>query len=183
MKKIFGILVLIIVVVVGAVLLLWKGDKPVSDIQAVATDYKNISYVIEGQSVMLVNGLSEKEVAPGSASKIVTRYFGNEVRHDLDGDGREDVAFLLTQETGGSGTFYYLVAALNKETGYVGSQALLLGDRIAPQTTEVGEGKGIVVNYADRAPGESFAVRPSIGKSLRVLLDPNTLRFGEAGQI
>lgn len=145
-------------------------------------DYKNAMYVVDGQIVRLVDGVSETEAAPGSASKIVTRYFGNEVKTDLDGDGREDIAFLLTQETGGSGTFYYVVAALNKETGYDGGQALLLGDRIAPQTTEKGPGKSIIVNYADRAQGESFATQPSMGKSLRLLLDPVNMQFGEVVQ-
>ena len=58
--------------------------------------------------------------APGSASRIVTRYFGSEVRGDLNGDGREDVAFLLTQQSGGSGTFFYAVAALDLPSGRVG---------------------------------------------------------------
>jgi len=35
-------------------------------------DYKNISYMIEGKEVALVNGYSEVEIAPGSASKIIT---------------------------------------------------------------------------------------------------------------
>jgi heat shock protein HslJ len=101
---------------------------------------------------------------------------------DLDGDGDEDVIFLVTQETGGSGTFYYVVAALNTELGYVGSEGLLLGDRIAPQTTEKGRGNIVIINYADRAPDESFAMPPSVGKSIWLLLDPETLQFGEVEQ-
>lgn len=142
-------------------------------------DYKNASYVIDGLTVTLTNGVSEVPAAPGSASKVVTRYFGNEVRADLDKDGREDIVFLLTQDRGGSGTFYYVVAALNKVTGYVGSQGLLLGDRIAPQTTEKGKGDIVIVNYAERAPGEDFGVSPSVGKSIWVILDPTTMQFGQ----
>jgi hypothetical protein len=94
------------------------------------------------------------------------------------GDGREDVAFLVTQEMGGSRTFFYVVAGLNKENGYVGSHGFLLGDRIAPQTTEKREGRVVLVNYADRAPSESFAV-PPIDKSVWLLLDPTTLKFSK----
>lgn len=148
----------------------------------VAGDHKNAEYVIEGERVKLEGGVAEMETAPGSASMTVTRYFGNEVVSDLNDDGREDVVFLLTQETGGSGTFYYVVAALNTEQGYVGSEALFLGDRIAPQTTEKGRGKIVVVNYADRAPGEDFSVEPSLGKSIWLLLDPETMQFGEVEQ-
>jgi len=146
-------------------------------------DYKNIEYVIDGKRVKLTNGVSETEVAPGSASKIITRYFGNEVWKDLNSDGNKDIVFLLTQETGGSGVFFYVVAALaDIEKGYVGSQGLLLGDRIAPQTTESGKGKMIIVNYAVRAPGEPFTTPPSIGKSIWLLLDPKTMQFGEVAQ-
>ena len=142
----------------------------------------NATYKINGENVLLKNGISVTEVVPGSASKTVTRYFGNEVKHDFDGDGREDSAFLVTQETGGSGIFYYLVARLNTVHGYIGSEGVFLGDRIAPQTTEMGKGNIIVVNYAERAKGESFAVRPSFGKSRWLLLDPKTMQFGEVAQ-
>lgn len=147
-----------------------------------SSGYKEAEYVIEGARVKLVNGIAETEAAPGSATKIVTRYFGNEVLQDLNGDSREDVVFLLTQQPGGSGTFYYVVAALNTERGYIGSEALLLGDRISPQSAEKGPGKSIVVNYADRAPGESFAQAPSMGKSIRLILDTASMQFGEVVQ-
>lgn len=152
------------------------------EVSSVVTDYKNASYRIEGQAVKLTNGVSEVESAPGSVSKTITKYFGNELKKDLDGDGREDIAFLLTQETGGSGTFFYVVAALDTDQGYIGSHAVLLGDRIAPQTTESGPSKSIVVNYADRASGEPMTTSPSVGKSIRLILDPTSLQFGEVAQ-
>lgn len=147
----------------------------------VATDYKNAEYIIDGKRVRLVNGVSEVAVAD-SASVVSTRYFGNEVRKDLNDDGREDNIFLLTQTTEGSGTFYYVVAALNTESGYVGSEGVLLGDRIAPQTTESGPGKSVIVNYADRRPTDSFVVQPSVGKSIRLILDIPSMQFGEVVQ-
>jgi heat shock protein HslJ len=147
-----------------------------------AREYTNAAYVIDGRRITLTNGVSTMEAAPGSAATIVTRYFGHEVRKDLDGDGREDIVFLLTQETGGSGTLFYVVAALQTPTGYVGSQGLLLGDRIAPQTTASGAGKMVVVQYADRAPGEAFSLPPSVGKRLWLLLDPTTRQFGTVAQ-
>ena len=101
------------------------------------SDHRNAEYSIGGQTVRLVAGVAEAPAAPGSAAKIVTRYFGNEVRGDFNADGREDVLFLLVQETGGSGTFFYAVAALDSWRGYIGSQGVLLGDRIAPQSTEL----------------------------------------------
>jgi heat shock protein HslJ len=155
------------------------GEAPPSSIGA---DHRNVEYSIDGRAVRLVDGVSEVAAAPGSASRIVTRYFGNEVRRDLNADGRDDVVFLLTQEIGGSGTFYYVVAALSTDGGYVGSAGVLLGDRIAPQTTGFRANDVIVVDYADRRRGESFATPPSVGKSIWLKLDVATRRFGEVAR-
>jgi hypothetical protein len=149
-----------------------------------AADYKDASYLIDGNLVILRNGLAEREIDSGtpSASKIITRYFGNELRSDLDGDGRLDVVFLITEERGGSGVFYYAVAALNTERGYIGSDGYFLGDRIAPQTTEVSPTKRhkrvVLINYADRAPEEPMTASPSIGKSVYLKLDTEDMRWG-----
>jgi len=186
-KTTIGIAVVVLIIIAAALGLgAFKFNVAVNDssigIEIGASGPKDAIYIINDQAVTLKNGVAETEAAPGSASKITTKYFGNEVKHDLDGDGREDVAFLLTQEMGGSGTFFYVVAALNKVDGWVGSHATLLGDRIAPQTTNMGKGNILIVNYVERNPGESFAVRPSMGKSLYLLLDPQTMRFGEVVQ-
>jgi hypothetical protein len=148
----------------------------------VADDYKDAEFRIDGASVQLKGGLAETEAAPGSASKITTKYFGNEYKTDLNSDGREDVVFLLTQGTGGSGVFYYAVAALNTERGYIGSDGYLLGDRIAPQSIEMSPNPKhknvVVVNYADRAPDEPMTTQPSIGKSMYLKLDTTSMMWG-----
>ena len=192
MKKYYiSVIILILVLVVGFIIFKPYSHEGEVGNQVLTQDYKNATYIINGQPVTLSNGLSEVEATPGSATKIITRYFGNEVKHDLNGDGREDVIFLLTQETGGSGIFYYVVAALNTPKGFIGSQAYFLGDRIAPQTTEMDEGvtamgtkrqNVIVVNYAVRLPGEPFTTQPSLGKSTWLKLDPVTMQFGEVAQ-
>jgi len=147
-----------------------------------AANYKDAAYYIDGALVQLVGGEAQTEAAPGSAAKVVTKYFGNELEADLNDDGRKDMVFLLTQSTGGSGTFYYAVAALNTPQGYMGSDAYLLGDRVAPQTTELSQNPRhknvVVVNYADRAPGEPMTTRPSLGKSAYIKLDSQTMQWG-----
>lgn len=187
MKKTLIYIIVLVVILVGGFYALnsYIYNEKQGD-QTPAMSAKDATYVIDGKVVALKNGVSEIELEPGSASKIVTRYFGNEVKLDIDSDGRQDEVFLLTQETGGSGTFYYVVAALNKENGYVGSQGLFLGDRIAPQTTEISRNPThvnvVVVNYADRKPGDSFADAPSVGKSIWIKLDPDAMQFGEVAQ-
>jgi hypothetical protein len=138
-----------------------------------AADPKNATYFIEGEPVTLVNGVSEVEAAPGSAMKAVTRYFGDEVELDLNGDGLKDVAFLLVSERGGSGTFYYAAAALKTPDGYRGTNAVLLGDRIIPQITAVDEDtpSQFFVSYGER----SVAGEPTMMASRSFKLDGQTL--------
>jgi hypothetical protein len=184
-KKYWGI-----AIVLAAVGLGWFAYRSVSPSPTIknspeqgnaSADYKNATYTINGSQVKLVNGFAETPAAPGSASMITTRYFGNELKANLNNDGREDVAFIVTQTTGGSGTFYYAVAALNTPNGYVGSDGYLLGDRIAPQSTNLSTDpnqKNVVVfNYADRAPSEPMTTRPSIGKSVYLKLNPDTMQW------
>jgi len=129
-----------------------EGPSPISD-------YQDATYFLDNQAVALKDGLAYE-----TSTKTTTRYFDNEVRGDFNNDGREDIAFLLTQDSGGSGLFYYLTAALASDNGYTGLNAILLGDRIAPQTTEFKAGK-IIVNYADRRAAEPMTTAPSVGVS------------------
>jgi hypothetical protein len=143
-------------------------------------DYKNAVYNIDGKDIKLNNGYSE-EAIPQSTAKIITRYFGNDLITDLNNDGRDDIVFLITQETGGSGTFYYVVSAINTVNGYIGSDGYFLGDRIAPQTINNSQNPKhknvVVVNYADRKEGEPMIAQPSVGKSAYLKLDENN-RWG-----
>lgn len=142
----------------------------------------NTTYYISGKPFTMVDGISEIPSDASSSSKIITRYFGNGVSLDLDFDSYFDEVFLITQETGGSGTFFYMVAAINKNDGYVGSQAVFIGDRISPQNITITENNTIAVNYVDRKPGENFSVKPSIGKTLYFKYDPKDMSFGELVQ-
>ena len=146
---------------------------------AAAFDPKNATYEIGGEAVTLVNGVSEKEAAPGSASKITTRYFGNEARGDLNGDGREDISYLITQDGGGSGLFYYAVVALGTESGYKLTNAFLIGDRIAPQANRINSSaRELYINYAERKPGEPMTAQPSQGATLYLKVTPEGVLEG-----
>jgi len=136
--------------------------------------YRDAAYQVEGQVVELKGGAAEIEAAPGSASKVVTRIFGNEATGDLNRDGLEDVAFVLTQSRGGSGTFYYAVAAVRTATGWTGTNAVLLGDRIAPQSTYYEAGR-VTFAYAERRPGEPMTTQPSVGVSKTFLIEDGRL--------
>lgn len=102
-------------------------------------------------------------------------YFGNEATGDLNLDGVADKAFIVTEDPGGSGTFFYVIASLKTPTGFKNTNAIFLGDRIAPQTTEIRNGE-IIVNYADRKPTDPMSTAPSVAvsKYFRIVKDTLT---------
>jgi hypothetical protein len=159
-----------------------RGYSSYEEVVIDSADYKNIAYRIEGTLLQFKDGLSETETALGSVSKVTTRYFGNDYKTDLNSDGKEDVVFLVTQETGGSGVFYYVVSAINTSDGYVGSDGYLLGDRVAPQTIEMSPNPKhknvIVVNYGDRPLDEPMSAAPSVGRSVYLKLDIENMMWG-----
>ncbi len=168
--------------VIGIVLVLGLGVLFLSkknEVQVFSSGgLKNISVKIGGEDFNLINGKAEKESAPGSALKNTVSIFGEPTMGDLDKDGDVDVAMLLVNQPGGTGTFYYAVLAINNDGVYKATGTMFLGDRIAPQTLEIQEGRA-VYNYAERKAGESFDVSPSVGKSVWVHYDVKNNEIGE----
>jgi heat shock protein HslJ len=137
---------------------------------------ENATFFIDGQRYTLVDGLAELEVAPGSASKNLVSMFDEPQFGDMNRDGDDDALVILALTTGGSATFYYAAIAANVDGKYIGSDAILLGDRIDLQAHYVQNERG-VVNYAVRNPGESFDIQPSLEKTLHLQLDEENLRL------
>jgi hypothetical protein len=164
-RRSFGFGWLALVVLVAAC----SSSKPAAQSTGAAFEPRSASFSVEGRQITLANGVYETEAAPGSASKSTTRYVGNDSTGDLNGDGLQDAAFVVSQSTGGSGTFFYVVAEIRAKDGFQGTNAVLLGDRIAPQKTEIRAGE-LIVDYADRKPGEPMVAVPSvaISKHLKV---------------
>ena len=132
-------------------------------------DPRNATYTVENDQVTLVNGKA------GSVE-----IFGGTTAGDVNDDGVSDAVFFLTQTSEGSGTFFYVVAALNTADGTLGTNAVLLGDRIAPQNITIDAGT-IVVAYEDRAEGEPMTTPPSVNKSLSLTVRNNILQEATAG--
>ncbi|RJP93687.1 MAG: hypothetical protein C4518_05750 [Desulfobacteraceae bacterium] len=134
----------------------------------------NACYFIEKQAVCLNNGQFEVAAASDSASKIKTAIFGEPVFGDLDGNGSKDAVMFLTQSSGGSGTFYYVAAALNMHGSFSGTHAIFLGDRISPHTIAI-QDRMIIINYTDRKVNEPMSTPSSIGISRYIALNGNQL--------
>ena len=175
MKRSVIVIILIVLAALGGAwyLMSHKNVAPTPVAQTIA-DYKNATYTIEGQSVTLVNGHAETPAAPGSSDMVTTDYFGDVATGDLNGDGVADTAFIVSQDPGGTGTFFFVVVALKTATGYTGTNGILLGDRVAPQTTEIKNGQ-LVVNYAERAATDPMTADPSVGVSKYLKVQGTTL--------
>ena len=134
----------------------------------------NATYLIEKQPVHLVDGRAEVQTAPGSAIKITTVVFGKPAYGDLSHDGREDAALFLKHDPGGSGTFYYVAAAIAAKNGYHGTNAVFLGDRVSPRTIHIRNGV-IIAEFDDRKPDQPMAVAPSIAETIYLELNEGCL--------
>jgi len=125
-------------------------------------DYKNATYLNGSTNFTFVNGVFEKELVPNSAEKMTINYLsGFDLNGDFNGDGLGDVAFIAVENDGGSGGFYSLYAYLSSASGYVGSNNILLGDRIKVQSINFTDRK-LVVNYLDHGPTQAMADEPNI---------------------
>ena len=175
MKKLF--LIVIIAGAVAAGIYLLDNDtsaptnKEINQTPEILADSPlNSTYYFEGDEFKFLDGRSEIETSPNSTSKIVTEVFGEPIYGDVDFDGDEDAVLVFVQNSGGSGTFFYVGIALKKDGGYKGLNTVFLGDRIAPKDTQIQNGL-VIHNYADRNLDEPFAVSPTIGISKYLLVE------------
>jgi hypothetical protein len=172
--KIFIEFLAVFCIICATVSMAKGGDDPADLWDQFATDPLNATYLIEGQAVRLMDGSREVAAAPGSATKIRTAVLGQPVYADMDGDGDKDAALLFTHDPGGSGTFYFVAAAINVNGRYQAANAVLLGDRIAPLDITIRSGT-VVVKYADRRLEEPMGTAPSVNKTTVLILKNNKL--------
>lgn len=130
----------------------------------------NATYVIDHKIITLVNGFSEASAAPESSTKVTTEVWGTPEFADLNGDGQEDAALVLTHSSGGSGTFYYVVAAIWREDGYQGTSAVFLGDRIEVQNIAINNNR-IRVEFLGRKNRDAFTTPPSVPSAQLAIYD------------
>ena len=114
--------------------------------------------------VRLTDGLYEAPVVPGSASMVRIALMPEMAMGDLNGDGGDDAVVVLESWSGGSGTFYHLVAVLNGDKGLSPVSQLYLGDRIRVQSVRIESGR-IQVRFLDRAADAPMMAEPTIPRT------------------
>jgi hypothetical protein len=132
-------------------------------------DPLNTTYTIEDQDVPLIDGRFNAAAAPGSATRIMAAVFGRPLFGDLDHDGDEDAVVVIVYDSGGSGTFYYIAAAINHNGGYKGTAGYLLGDRIIAQFVKFDDGL-VQAHYLDRRPSEPMSAPPTVRMEIQLRL-------------
>ncbi len=120
------------------------------------TDPADAVYTIENQKVQLHQGKNSQPAAPGSDITIESSIAGSPQYGDLNDDNISDAVIFLRRNSGGSGEFFYVAAALHNTAGWQGTNAILLGDRIIPHSIEINDGI-VTVNYLDRRRDEPMS--------------------------
>ncbi len=141
-------------------------------------DSKNMTYIIEGETFVLKDGVAEKEGEPGTLSKNMLTMFNEPVYGDFDRDGDVDAAVWLLNDSGGTGKFHYAVLNINTGSSYRPTNAMFLGDRISPQFINIQEGR-VVYNFKERRPNDPMTAEPTIEKSIWIHYNQNTGEIGE----
>lgn len=142
------------------------------------SDPLNTTYTIGDRPVSLVDGRNEEPAAPDSSSKIITQVWGEPLFADMNKDHSDDAVLILTQSAGGSGTFYYVAAAIATPEGYQATPGHLLGDRIKPQGIEVVDSKARI-SFLTRGYEESFADVPTVPRQMDVIYLSEDKRLAE----
>ena len=126
----------------------------------------NHTFSIEKEKVVLHNGQSRVSI-PGSAAVILTQIIHKPVYVDLDGDNVREAVSILMQQTGGTGSFYYLAVA---DDGDKIIESYFLGDRINIVSVNV-VNNIIIVEYVERAVSQPMASKPTVKVSKQFKLD------------
>lgn len=122
----------------------------------------NATYTVDGKQVKFVNGSA---TGTDAGSGITYKVWGTPATGKLNTDSYTDAALIIEQTGSGSGVFYYTAASMqNDKSLYTGTNAVLLGDRIAMQNFSIVNYE-VIVNYAERKPGEPMTTQPSVGVS------------------
>lgn len=89
-----------------------------------------------------------------------TQYFNkDEAWGDLNGDNKNDIAFVIPREDKTRGNLYYFTAALTLDDGSrSGSNLIFLGDNMEPKKISIEEGR-VVVEYVNRLDKKSTTTK------------------------
>ena len=122
-------------------------------------DPANAGYYIDGIVYTLVNGELEQAIED-STTVNKFKLLDFKASGDINKDGTDDVAVVITNDAGGSGTFYYL-AIFTSGSSPVIENTSYLGDRIVVNDITFTNNQ-FQVKYLDRDSEADMASDPTI---------------------
>lgn len=131
------------------------------------------SYLIEKEKVTLRDGHARVKI-PGTTAVIISEIIRRPVYADLTGNSVKEAISVVLQHTGGSGTFYYLAAAVAGKM----IESYFLGDRINIVSVNI-EKDIITVEYLDRRVTQPMATKPTIRARMNFKLVGDRLVLSE----
>lgn len=124
-----------------------------------ADDIKNAEYSSEWSSsgkVKLKDGIYREKIVPDAATELVIRLGDTIAFGDLNNDGVDEGTAILITDSGGSGTFYYLVVLTDNNGTPEHRATAPLGDRIKMQSLTIQSGH-ILLEMITHGPDDPMA--------------------------
>jgi len=157
-RALWILILLLIALGIGAALFKKEFTHNTSQVQKKQPfDFGSQSILLEGSTLVFMNGLYESEDKTHTA-QITNRTVNN--THDR-------AAAILIDSPGGSGTFYYLIGAIERGGEEMYSTPILLGDRIKIVSVSISNAEEqnngeIEVKFLDRPDDAPMFEEPSI---------------------
>ena len=143
-------------------------------------DLERATYLTENTDAgeaTLEDGEFREPLAPDSAGELVIQ-LGKWAAGDIDGrssgQSGDDAATITIEQTGGSGTFYFLHALVGEDGDLRDAGVAFIGDRIRVEGVSIHDGV-IVVALLDRAPEAAMASEPTVAVIRRFALKSGEL--------
>lgn len=189
--------VVIIIIILGVIVVLNFGDngapEEVTDVDKITTPFtllKNEEIIVPGTDTVatLLGGRASFEVAPDSASRGSVTLL-DDFSSEWTKEDRKDLAVIFAVNTGGTGTFYYLVLFDVTDNTFTKKSEMLLGDRI--RVTKVGIGElvhdpdadyRVTVQTLIREEDDSFATEPTVPETRTFYVTNQLLEEVEVGK-
>ena len=131
----------------------------------------------EDTAIRLVDGMGTLVYGEGATERVHVGLIDDRAAFgDLDGDGIADAAVVAYVNSGGSGTFIYLIAVLDRDGAPVQAAHALLGDRVRPQSLTI-QGGEIQVEALAHGPEDPMCC-PSVIDTRAFVLRGDRLKSG-----
>lgn len=145
---------------------------------------RNATYTFDlyDAPITLTDGHWEGEpYGEGDASRPMVDYMEESARFgDLDGDGVEDAVLFLTESGGGSGSFVYAAAQLNRDGQPADAGTVLLEDRVQIKSAAIEDGQ-ILVEAIVPGPGDGACCPSHKANEVYALQDGKLAEVTAAG--